>query len=61
MWAYYFNDLIYLGIAFGFHKASRQIPKYGDILLWSVQGVLGRSFMCHWRAVYGLSYFRDLV
>lgn len=44
VWAYYFNDLINLGIAFGLHKASRQILKYGDILLWSVHGVISGSF-----------------
>lgn len=44
MWAYYFNDLINLGIAFGLHKASRQILKSGDILLWLVHGVVSGSF-----------------
>lgn len=61
IWVYYFNDLIKLCIAFGLHKASRQILKYGDVLLWSVHGVVSGSFMCHWRAVHGLLYFRDEV
>lgn len=58
-WVYYFNDLINLCIAFGLHKASRQILKYGDILPWSLHGVVSGSFMRHWRAVHGLLYFRD--
>lgn len=46
-----FVDLIKLHIAFGLHKASKQILKYGVILLWRVHGIVSGSFMCHWRAV----------
>ena len=58
IWLCYFDDLINPCFAFGFHKASRQILKYGDRLPWSQNGVVSGSFMCHWRAVHGLFYFR---
>lgn len=61
MWTYYVNDLINMAIAFGLYKAPRQILKYCDKLHWSVHGAVSGSFMCHWRAVYGLFYFRDEV
>lgn len=51
---YYFIDLMTLYIAFGLHKASKQILKYGDVLPWHVHGVVSESFMCRWRAEHGL-------
>ena len=61
MWVSYFNDLINPCIAFGLHKASKQILKCSDTLLWCGHGVVSGSFMCHWRAVQGLLYTTDAL
>lgn len=60
MWAYYSNDLINLGIAFGLHKASRQILKYSDLLLWQVHGVVSGSFLCVIGEQYMVFYISEM-